>query len=145
MFFLTPRRILKVRPEMDVRPGDTVTPQGDGPYLVTENGDANVFGRIIHKTFKIFHVTDEAIDISRISGTDDPITGMKNNSLSSVGATDAVIEYDKQREDEMRVGADQMRIITPVQLMPKDVIGGLYTIVNCEPQLGVWFSIASKA
>jgi hypothetical protein len=47
------------------------------------------------------------------------------------------------QEDEMRIGADLVRIIAAHPIQINDKIGP-YSLINVEPQLGLYFATARR-
>lgn len=144
-YFNLPRRIIKLYPDSKLLPGDVIRDEtAKKMYLVGENGPSLFAGRVIHKTMKLFEVTHPNATLEARVQLVDNITGLKKNLAYQESTIKAVVEFTKQQEDEMRVGADLVRIITAVPVSPNDKVNG-YTIVNTEPQLGLYFSTARKA
>jgi len=144
-YFFLPRRLLKTYPDSVATPGDRIRDETTGKqYLAGENGPSMFSNRIIHKTLKLFEITHPAAVLTtRATGTD-TVTGLKKTSSTSTTTIPVVIEYTKMQEDEMRISADLVRIIANVPLVPNDMIAG-YTIINAEPQLGLYFATARKS
>lgn len=143
-YFNLPRRILKLYPDAKLLPGDTIRDETTKKmYFAGENGPSLFAGRVIHKTMKLFEITHPNATLeSRVQLTD-TVTGLKKNLEFQESTIKAVIEFTKMQEDEMRVGADLVRVITAVPIKPNDRVNG-YTIVNSESQLGLYFSTARK-
>lgn len=143
-YFLLPRRILKLYPNAKVLPGARIRDETTKKeYLAGENGPSVFSNRVIHTTLKLFEITHKAASVSRRVKIDDSITGLPKKVDDDTSAIPAVIEFTKSQEDEMRIGADLVRVITNVSFTPGDKIDA-YTIVNCEPQMGLFFSTARR-
>lgn len=144
VYFLLPRRILKIDADSPVRPGDIViSGASQHMWLAGENGPSEFQGRTIYKSLKLFEVTDRNATWTTYIKTDDPITGLKKKQSPVVSSMPCVIEFTKTSEDEMRIGADLVRIISAVEPKVGDKIKD-YTVQNVEPQLGLFFSIAKR-
>ena len=143
-YFNLPRRILKLYPDSKLLPGDIVRDETSKKlYFAGENGPSLFHGQIIHKTMKLFEITHPNATLESRVQSNDSVTGLKKSLTYDESTIKAVIEFTKMSEDEMRIGSDLVRIITSVPLKPADRVNG-YTIVNAEPQLGLYFSTARK-
>jgi uncharacterized protein YeeX (DUF496 family) len=98
---------------------------------------------MIHKSLKLFEVTHPSATLLRREQVDDDITGLKKKVDDNSYTIPATIEFTKTQEDEMRIGADLVRIISKFPLMVNDRVNE-YTIVNTETQLGLHFATARK-
>jgi len=144
-YFNLPRRILKLYPNTKLLPGDIVRDETTKKlYLAGENGPSLFAGRVIHKTMKLFEVTHPAASLVRTTKAIDSVTGLPKKTGTAPSAIKAVIEFTKTQEDEMRIGADLVRIISDYPLLPNDKVEA-YTVVNVETQLGLYFATARKA
>lgn len=144
-YFFLPRRILKLYPASPAKPGDRIRDESTKKeYLAGENGPSVFSNKIIHKTLKLFEITHKSAPYSTRVTVTDSVTGLKKTVDTNDITIPCVIEFAKTQEDEMRVGADLVRIIAAVALKPNDIVAG-YTIVNSEPQLGLYFATARRA
>lgn len=145
-YFLLPRRILKLYPNTRVRPGARIREENTGKqYFAGENGPSLFGDRVIHKTLKLFEINHTAATLVRSGQVVDNITGLPKKVTPGTPVTiPAVIEFTKTQEDEMRIGADLVRIVTKDQVFPNDKINE-YTVVNTEAQLGLYFSTARRS
>lgn len=144
-YFLLPRRILKLYPNTRVRPGARIREENTGKqYLAGENGPSLFGDRVIHKTLKLFEITHPNATLLVNEEQKDAITGLPRKVNSNSRLIPAVIEFTKTQEDEMRIGADLVRIVTRDKLSPNDKINE-YTVVNTEAQLGLYFSTARRS
>lgn len=144
-YFITPRRILKLDAHSMVRPGDQVySPASDKSWFCGENGPSEFQGRTIYKTLKLFEVTHTNVSWRGDTTATSNITGQKVKTANEEkGPIDVTIEFLKLQEDEMRIPADQVRIITNKNVRVGDRIGP-YTVINAEAQIGLVFCTAKR-
>lgn len=145
VYFLLPRRILKVDADSPVRPGDAIiSGASQHMYLVGENGASEFQGRTIYKSLKLFEVTHRAASWKRDVKTTDAITGQKvKASATELGPIPVTIEFVKLQEDEMRISADLVRIISNKDIRVGDKVSD-YVVTNVELQLGLRFCTAKR-
>lgn len=145
VYFLLPRRILKLDAKSPVRPGDVIRSGPSGNmWLCAENGPSEFQNRTIYKTLKLFEVTHPAAQWTGSTTTVDPLTEQKRKTGNDLkGAIPVVIEFMKLQEDEMRIPADMVRIIAAENILVGDRVDG-YTIINVEDQLGLKFCTAKR-
>jgi uncharacterized protein YeeX (DUF496 family) len=143
-YFLLPRRILKLYPDAKTKGGHLIREEhSKKQFFCGENGPAIFGNRMIHKSLKLFEVTHPSATLLRREQVDDDITGLKKKVDDNSYTIPATIEFTKTQEDEMRIGADLVRIISNFPLMVNDRVNE-YTIVNTETQLGLHFATARK-
>ena len=143
-YFLNPRRILKLYPNSKTTGGHLIREEHSKKmFLCGENGPAIFGDRMIHKSLKLFEVTHPTATLLRREQLDDEITGLKKKVDDKPYTIAAAIEFTKTQEDEMRIGADLVRIISNFPLQPNDKVEE-YVVVNAEPQIGLHFATARK-
>lgn len=144
VYFNYPRRLLKMEAKVPLRPGDQIRGQSGKRYLVGEHGPSELNDVVLYKTYKLFEVTHPAALWSAQGTTTDPILGIKVASGNPAeNLIPVAIEFQKSQEDEMRIQADLVRIITNAAVQIDDHIDS-YTILNVEPQLGLNFCLARR-
>lgn len=143
-YFLLPRRILKLYPDSKTRGGHLIREEiSKKLFFAGENGPAIFGNRMIHKSLKLFEVTHPTATLLRKETVEDEITGLKKKVDDDDSTIAATIEFTKTQEDEMRIGADLVRIISNERILVNDRINE-YTVVNVEQQLGLYFATARK-
>lgn len=143
-YFLLPRRILKLYPDAKTAGGHLIREENTKKqFFAGENGPAIFGDRVIHKSLKLFEVTHPSATLLRRETMDDDVTGLKKKVDDNVYTIPVTIEFTKTQEDEMRIGADLVRIITNYPILVNDRINE-YTVVNAETQLGLYFATARK-
>ena len=145
VYFYLPRRILKLDASAPAQAGHVVTSLVSGhTWLVGENGPSEFQGKEIYKSLKLFEVTHPAATWKTTATSKDPVTGLdKKGTTTTQPAIPVVIEFMKTQEDEMRIGADLVRIIAASAIGVGDRIN-TYVIQNVEPQLGLYFATAKR-
>ena len=145
VYFFLPRRLLKLDAASPVQAGHVVTSLTSGhTWLTAENGPSEYQGREIYKSLKLFEVTDPAATWKVTGTSKDPITGLdKKGAPTTQPPIPVVIEFMKMQEDEMRIGADLVRIIATAPIAIGDRIN-TYVIQNVEFQLGLYFATAKR-
>lgn len=143
-YFFLPRRILKLYPASPAAPGmrlrDETTKK---EYLAGENGPSIFSNRVIHKTLKLFEITHKTAAYETPVKVKDSITGLPKKVDDNEITIPCVIEFAKTQEDEMRVGADLVRIITSYPVLVGDKVDA-YRVTNVEPQLGLYFAVGRR-
>lgn len=143
-YFLLPRRILKLYPNDLTKPGDLLRETlSKKLFFAAENGVALFDADIIHRTMKLFEVTHPAATRITLTKATDTVTGLPKKQSQVTTTIPAVIEFSKTQEDEMRIGADLVRIITNTPIIVNDKINE-YTVTNVENQIGLYFCTARK-
>lgn len=145
VYFLVPRRILKLDHNSPVTSGDIIRSYtSDHMWLCGDNGPSEYRNRAIYKSLKLFEVTHRTASWKTLSRYEDEITGIKRKEEPRETAKIPVaIEFVKQQEDEMRIPADMLRIITASPVSIGDLVDE-FTIINVEPQLGLYFCTAKR-
>ena len=145
VYFFLPRRILKLDAASPVQAGHVVTSLVSGhTWLAAENAPTEFQGKEIYKSLKLFEVTHPTATWKVTGTTTDAITGLaKKGTPTTQPAIPVVIEFMKTQEDEMRIGADLVRIIAAAPIGIGDRIN-TYVIQNVEPQLGLYFATAKR-
>ncbi len=145
VYFIHPRRILKLDANSAVVPGDVVKSLTSGhSWMAASNGPSEFQGVTIYKSLKLFEVTHLTATWKGTAKTKDPITGLDRKAERPIlGIIPAVIEFMKLQEDEMRIPADLVRVITAAPVSVGDMVNE-YTIINVEPQIGLYFSTAKR-
>lgn len=143
-YFLLPRRILKLYPNGKTTPGHLIREeQSKKLFFAGENGVALFGDQVIHKTLKLFEVTHPQAALKRREEMEDEITGLKKKIDDDNLTIAATIEFTKTQEDELRIGADLVRIISNQTILVNDKIDA-YTVTNVEQQIGLYFATARK-
>lgn len=144
VYFMLPRRVLKLDAHSMVSAGDIVSsiPSGN-MWLCGENGPSEFQGKTIYKTLKLFEVTHRNAVWKGFSTYEDEITEQKRKSVVQRGVIPVAIEFQKLQEDEMRISADMVRIITTSDVKVGDIIE-TYAITNVERQIGLNFCTAKR-
>lgn len=144
-YFINPRRVLKLDAHSLVSPGDHISLPATGKaWLCGENGPSQFQDQVIYKTLKLFEITHTGVSWKGDVTATSNITGQKvKTSSAEKGPIDVVIEFLKLQEDEMRIPADQVRIITNKDVLVGDRVGP-YTIINAESQIGLKFCTAKR-
>ena len=143
-YFLLPRRILKLYPDSKTAGGHLIREENTKKlFFAGENGPAIFGNRVIHKSLKLFEVTHPSATLLRNETIEDEVTGLKKKVDDNPYTIPVVIEFTKTQEDEMRIGADLVRLISNFPLLVKDKVNE-YTVVNTEQQLGLHFATARK-
>lgn len=141
-YFLLPRRILKLYPNDPTQPGSLLREtMSKKLYFAAENGVALFDNSIIHRTMKLFEVTHPTATHITTVKVIDPVTSLPKKNAEVTTTIPAVIEFTKMQEDEMRIGADLVRIITNHPLKVGDKVNG-YVLTNVEHQIGLNFGTA---
>lgn len=143
-YFLSPRRILKLYPQTKTSGGHLVRDENTKVlFFAGHNGAANFGDQVIHKTLKLFEVTHPSAPLLRREEVEDEITGLKKKVDDDGSTIPVTIEFTKTQEDELRIGADLVRIISNQRILVNDKIDA-YTVTNVEEQIGLYFAIARK-
>lgn len=145
VYFLLPRRILKLDSDSAVDAGAVVSSYPSGnTWLCADNGPSEFQGRTIYKSLKLFEVTHKTAQWYISNKTTDTITGLPKKGERTPHAVIPVsIEFVKLQEDEMRIPSDLVRIITNAAVNVGDRINE-YTITNVETQIGLRFATAKR-
>lgn len=145
VYFSLPRRLLKLDALSPTQAGDIITSRTSGhTWLVGENAPSEFQGREIYKSLKLFEVTHRDAKWYTYGTYENEITGLKEKVAKELEATIPVtIEFMKLQEDEMRISADLVRIISASPIKPKERINE-YAIQNVEYQLGLYFATAKR-
>lgn len=141
-YFLLPRRILKLYPDDKTKPGDLIKEtMSKKLFFAAENGVALYNTSIIHRTMKLFEVTHKEATLIRKGATTDTVTGLPKKDSGTPTIIPATIEFTKVQEDEMRIGADLVRVISNYPMAVNDKVNQ-YTVLNVEYQIGLYFATA---
>lgn len=136
--FNLPRRLLRVQPEVPVKPGMLLRGPGQIHYIVAEHASASRSGEVLFKNFRLFEVTGK-YDWKGRGKTLDPVTRLPRDSgLVAKGLLWGVYEPNAEVFDRaIRVQFETARFLTNRKVDLDDEIDGR-KVTRCDAQLGIY-------